>query len=197
MRPNIPRSGVVNSAFGHLQNRLDGVQKGINAAAAREMKTGKYDDAQEWMGVGRSVAEFAQRVEAFAQEWKRLVKTARLVVRPPKVPLVDTGTPKAHSNRTPAWKFCEPALKILSGRGGTATLGEILSDLQPLLAGRLTDSDQALVGKDGGPRWHNDVQRAYRQCQREGWIEKEKRRDGMWRITAKGRAIAQTRAQTS
>ena len=197
MRPNIPRSGVVNSAFHLLQNRLDGVQKGINAAAAREMKNGKYDDAQEWMGVGRSVAEFAQRVEAFAQEWKRLVKTARLVVRPSKEPRVDIGTPQADSTRTPAWKFCEPALKMLAGRGGTATLGQILSDLQPFLAGRLTDSDQALVGKDSVPRWHSDVQRAYRQCQREGWIEKEKRRDGMWRITAKGQAIAQTRAQTS
>jgi hypothetical protein len=197
VRPNIPRSGVVNSAFRLLQSRLDGVQKGINAAAAREMKAGKYDDAQQWMGVGRSVAEFAQRVEAFEQEWKRLVKTARLVVRPPKGPLVDTGTPHADSTRTPAWKFCEPALKMLAGRGGTATLDEILSDLQPFLAGRLTDSDQALVGKDGVPRWQHDVQRAYRQCQREGWIEKEKRRDGMWRITAKGRAIAETRAQTS
>jgi hypothetical protein len=195
--PNIPRSGVVNSAFRVLQNRLDGVQKRINAAAAQEMKIGKYDDAQEWMGVGRSVAEFAQRVEAFAQEWKRLVKTARLVVRPTKVPLVETGTLQANSTRTPVWKFCEPALKILAGRGGTATLGEILSDLQSLLAGRLTDSDQTLVGKNGIPRWHNDVQRAYRQCQREGWIEQEKRRDGVWRITAKGRAIAEMKAQTS
>ena len=91
MRPNIPRSGVVNSAFRLLQNRLDGVQKGINAAAAREMKVGKYDDAQQWMGVGRSVAEFAQRVEAFEQEWKRLVKTARLVVRPLRCPLSTQG----------------------------------------------------------------------------------------------------------
>jgi len=193
MPPCIPRSGVVNSAFRILKNRLSSVQNGINAAAAREMKTGKYDNAQEWIGVGRSVAEFAERVEAFAQEWKRLAKTAHLVPRAPKLPPAEKGTGKANNTRTPAWKFCEPALKILAGKGGTATSNEILTDLGQLLTGRLTEADQAL--KDGIPRWHNDIKRAYRQCQREGWIEKDKHREGIWKITSKGRAISEAKSQ--
>lgn len=191
MRPSIPRSELVNSAFRLLKSRLDSAQRGINTAAAGEMRIGRYDDAQEWIGIGRSVTEFGQRVEAFAQEWRRLVKSARLVARPTKTPVVDAMPAGKNSNRTPVWKFCEPALKVLAARGGTATLEEILGDLQPLLAGILTDSDKASAAKKGVPRWHNEVQRAYRQCQREGWIEKEKRRDGLWKITEKGRALAE------
>jgi hypothetical protein len=95
------------------------------------------------------------------------------------------------SAKTPTWKFCSPALKVLIQNGGTATLNEILTGLEVSLSQTLTDSDRKIMDSRGFPRWHQAVQRAYRQCQREGWIEKQKRRDGTWRITSKGRAVAE------
>lgn len=189
MRLCIPKSGVVNSVFRLLEKRLVNVRKEINAAAAKEMKAGKYEGAQEWMEVGRSVADFAERVSAFSQEWKRLVKAARIVARPKQTPEMGGRASRTSAERTPGWKFCAPALKVLLARGGIATFKEMLSDLEGSLAATLTQSDK-MMGAGSVPRWHREVHRAYRECQREGWIEKQKSRDGVWKITAKGRAIA-------
>ncbi len=194
MRPFIPRSEAVDSAFRLLGRRIDGVRKGINAAAAKEMKVGKYEDAQGWMEIGRSVGDFAGRVEAFTQEWKRLVKAARILGRERANAEADKPSAHAGKKRTPTWRFCEPALRALAGRGGTAALNEIVADLEKSIGASLTEFDRAATGSTGTQRWHMEVQRSYRECQRQGWIEKQKRRDGLWKITPKGRAIGGEKA---
>lgn len=81
MQPSIPRSHTVDSALQQVVKRLDTVRKRINSSAAKEMKADHYEVAQKWMEMGRSVADFTERVVAFAEEWKRLVKATRIVAR--------------------------------------------------------------------------------------------------------------------
>jgi hypothetical protein len=71
---SIPNSTTVDSAFRTVEKRLKQVRKKINTQAAKEMKGGDYGSAQKWMDIGRSVTDFAERVDAFGQEWKRLSK---------------------------------------------------------------------------------------------------------------------------
>lgn len=163
------------------------MHKRINSSAAREMKADHYGVAEKWMEMGRSVTDFAQRLEAFSEEWKRLVKATRIVARAHAGGKADKPAARAMTRRTPIWKFCEPALRALAARGGASTLPELVEELgrDPSLV--LTDFDRVTSSPRGAPRWHKAVEQAYRHCQREGWIEK--RRDGMWKITPEGAGV--------
>ena len=189
MRVSIPKSSGVESAFRRLIKKLSTCQKQINSSAAGDMKSGDYESAQKWIEVGRSVSDFTGRTTAFAHEWKRLVKTARITETNNRPNQASTASARK-TTRTPTWRFCAPSLKALDGMGGTATLDEIIGALQESLAGTLTESDLKLAKARGIPRWHIAVQRCYRQCQKEGWIEKQTRRDRSWKITSKGKGVA-------
>jgi hypothetical protein len=186
--PSIPNSQAVDSALRRVVKRLTTVRKRINASAAKEMKADHYEGAQKWMEMGRSVADFAERLETFAEEWKRLVKATRIVAgaHAGKEPSKLTATVSA--KRTPLWMYCEPALRAVAARGGTVSLAELLEDLGRDFAQTLTDFDRAASSSRGVLRWHKTIGQAYRHCQREGWIEK--RRDEIWKITPKGASVA-------
>ena len=85
MQPSIPNSHAISSAFHRLEKRLNNARKKVNAAAAKEMKADDYETAQKWMEVGRSLADFAERVAAFTQEWKRFVKATTIAAKAGKV----------------------------------------------------------------------------------------------------------------
>jgi hypothetical protein len=188
MRPAIPKPDAVGSAFRVLAKRLATVRKKVNAEAAKEMKVGDYEAAQGWMGVGRSLSDFAQRVDAFAKEWKTLVRTTRIAAQANKPLRAGNGANAKGPKRTPAWKFCEPALKALAAHGGKATTDELIADLGRDLAPSLGAPDRRVAPAKGVPQWQVALAQAYRECQREGWIEK--RRDGLWKITAAGKGVA-------
>jgi hypothetical protein len=152
------------------------------------MKADHYEAAQKWMEMGRSVADFAERLETFAEEWKRLVKATRIVARAQMGKEPSRLTATVAAKRTPVWKYCEPALRALAARGGATPLADLLDDLSRDFAQTLTDFDRATSSSRGLPRWHKAVKQAYRHCQREGWIEK--RHDEIWKITPKGAAVA-------
>ena len=79
MRPSIPKPSAVDAAFKVLAKRLDAAQKRVNAEAARHLKAGQYETAEKWMEIGRSVSGFVDRVAAFSQEWRHLVRALRIV----------------------------------------------------------------------------------------------------------------------
>lgn len=183
----IPKSEGVQSTFKQLIAKLEGTRKKINSLAAKQMKKDEYDAAEKWMEIGRSVADFGKRARAFAEEWKRLTKATKLANAKPSPNLDSAG--KAGPKRTPIWKFCVPALRALAA-GEEMTLDQVLAGVEKQMASVLTAKDLALSGDK--PKWHATVARAHRQCQREGWIEK--RRDGLWKITPKGKAVASSTA---
>lgn len=149
------------------------------------MKAEEYDAARKWMDIGQMVGEFSARVDVFAKEWEQLLDSARAAVGEGSGG--DSERPgKRGSKRTPAWKFRGPALQALLNRGGTASHTDIVSDLRDSMASGFTETDQAVMPARGTPLWHDAVRRVYRQCQREGWIER--RRDDVWKLTSKGRS---------
>lgn len=194
MNPSIPKHTAVDSAFRNLLKRLGAIRKKINSSAAAEMKSGEYEIAQSWIEVGRAVADFEERAGTFGQEWKRLVKATRITARAQTASVLPRAGRDEKSLRTPSWKFCSPALKELLHKGGTASLNEIVTALEESMSQTLTESDREIVRSRGIPRWHVAVQRANRQCQKEGWVEKQKRRDGIWKITTKGKTVVADQA---
>src|ERR1700732_3395322 len=117
MKPAIPNSVAVMSAFRTVEKRLKKAQKRINAQAAREMKSGNYGSAQKWMDVGSAVADFAGRSDAFAEEWKRLTKATRIVNTSVENNHAPNVRGQRNSTKTPSWKFCTTALSSLVEAG--------------------------------------------------------------------------------
>ena len=183
MKLGVPNSATVDSAFRSVEKRLNTVRKKINSTAAKAMKSGNYGVAQKLMENGRAVAEFTDRVEAFVQEWKRLVKTTRLTDKSAEPTTLKVTLRKP--SRTPLWKFCIPALDFVVSRGGSATHDEVITGLEESMGSFLTPKDREPKSPRNPPRWYGTVKKAYKHCQREGWIDK--RTDGVWKITAKGR----------
>lgn len=188
MRETIPRAKVIDTGFRVLEKRFDRVRRSINTEAARSMRAGDYDAVQRWMGVGKNVADFAARLDAFAMEWKRLVKATRIAAGTKTKPATTTKLSATHKRGTSASRFYESAMKALVGRGGEATSDQLLQDLEATLLADLSEVDLKILPRGGTPRWHRTVERARRDCVREGWIEK--RRDKVWKLTENGKQLA-------
>ena len=187
MKLSIPNAAAVDSAFRTVEKRLRQVRRKINAQAARQMKGGDYSSTQKWMEIGRAVGDYADRVDAFGQEWKRLSKATRIANTITEKHAPVKGTSGRVRSKTPAWKFCTPALQAVLSMGGDAKNEDVLQKMEQSMTSALTDKDHQSKSPGGAPLWHMAVKKAYKQCQREGWIEK--RSGNVWKITPKGRAI--------
>ena len=139
------------------------------------------------MEIGRSVSDFAQRVEAFANEWKRLAKATRIANAETAGEAPSRISIKTPPTKTPAWKFCTPALELLNSKGGSLNHQDVLLGLEQSMSSILTNKDREPKSPRNAPRWHGAIKKAYKQSLLEGWIEK--RSDGASKITPKGRSM--------
>ena len=173
------RTNKVQSSFRVLQKRLSVVVKRINAEAAAQMKLGRYDSAKELMEVGRSFSQFYPKVNEISKDWDDL--TAQTISQ-----LGDLGLTTAirQVKVTSPNALCIPALVVALKRGGTAEMADVISGLDSAGAALWKDGD--LVQTGGTLQWQLTLGKSYRLCQRRGFVEK--RTDGIWKITEKGRA---------
>jgi hypothetical protein len=151
------------------------------------MRAGDYDAVQRWMAVGKNVIDFANRLDAFEQEWKRLVKATRIAAANKNSATKVSNAASQGKKATPASRFYEPAIRALANLGGEATAEQLLRGLESAIGYELTKADLQILPRRGIPRWHRTLESVYRDCIREGWIEK--RRDRAWKVTEKGRRL--------
>jgi len=78
VRPGIPNSKAVDSAFRLLEKRLASALKRVNSEAAKRTKANDYPAATAWMQVGEAVSGFAKRAGDFSREWSRLTKATKI-----------------------------------------------------------------------------------------------------------------------
>lgn len=172
------RTNRVQSAFKTLGKRLSVVIRKVNAEAAGQMKAGRYDTAKGLMEIGRSFSDFAAKTHETSETWDKLATQATLAVTDLGIP---TGT--SANKATPPKALCIPALRVVLQRGGHAEMADVISELGNHGI-RWTEGD--LAQSAGTLRWHLTLDKAYRRSQRLGWLEK--RGDGIWKITDKGRS---------
>lgn len=173
------KTNSVRSAFKTLQKRLSVVTRKVNTEAAAQMKAGRYDSTKALMEIGRSFSQFNSRVDEVGKDWDRLI--AEIGSQLTELGLT---TAAAQSKVTLPRALCLPALRIALQRGGSAEMDDVIAELGRATPGLLKKGD--LVEKNGSVRWHTALDKAYRRSQRKGWVEK--RADGAWHITSKGRA---------
>jgi hypothetical protein len=185
MRLAIPKSPAVDIVFRRLSKRLGLCQSRVGTAAVRGMKRGDFEEAQRWVEIGRAVSDFENRVDAFSQEWRRLVKATKLVAIHEAIP--DKALPRSNKNasQTPLWAFYTPALKVVAACGGSATFEDVDDGIEASMRDRFTERDLR-ASKKGLPRWKAALRAAHIHCQKEGWVEKTKSGDKIWKLTDSG-----------
>ncbi len=174
------RANRAESAIRTLQKRIATAQKRVNGEAASQMKAGRYDAAKTLMQVGSSLADFVKDTEALSQSWKDFTTRTAADLEPFGINVVVAG--RSRSITSPV-ALCKPALQAVLTKG-PSEMGAVIAELEGRMT--LTEKDRVLVS--GIPRWHAAVERAYLNSQRHGWIEK--RKDGLWKLTSKGRDAA-------
>jgi len=181
---SIFKPGKVQSALRTLQKRLNVARKRVNAEAASQMKAGRYDAAKGVMEIGSSLSDFVTRVDSLSEGWETFSTQAN-----EKAQQLGLGTAATtESKRTSVRKLSIPALRAILAHGGDGEIPDIIPALESSHAPTLTEADRAVAVQRGVPQWHLTLEKAYRYCQRKGWIEK--RNDGIWKVTAQGELIA-------
>jgi len=193
MPTSIRGSHQVDGAFKKLMKRFESAQKKINGSAAKRMKMGQYEAATKWMEVGQAFDAFSNKIEAICQEWRDLLASSQKTLEEVEVRRIrpkkdDPPKAKAWKVRLLPKQFYAPALKALVGRGGAASSDEMLGDLHSYVLTKFPESELVVNVPFNFPPWQKTVGRIYKHLQRQGWIER--RKDGQWKVTDKGRAAA-------
>jgi len=206
-------SHQVEVAFKKALKRFEATQKKINSSAAKRMKMGHYEAATKWMEVGQTFEVFSKKIEGIQQEWQDLLVSSEKTlegVESRKPRAQRDGSRRTHSveqrseiarkaahkawetMRSAAWispkKLYPSLLKTLVKRGGTASPDEILGDLHNYILSEFPDSELAVNVPFNFPPWQKTARKSYKYLQNQGWIER--RKDGQWKITDKGRSAA-------
>jgi hypothetical protein len=148
------------------------------------MTAGRYDAAKGVMEIGSSLSDFIASVDSLSETWETFSTQAN-----EKAQQMGLGTAATtESKRTSVRKLSIPALKAILAHGGNGEIPDILTAIESNHAPTLTEADRALAVKRGVPNWYLTLEKAYRYCQRKGWIEK--RNDGVWKVTAEGQLVA-------
>jgi len=94
----------------------------------------------------------------------------------------------ARGTKTPEGAFYRPILEILVSRGGSATVGAVLDQIERSMGDMFTEVDlQPLPSSDGRQvRWRNTAQWARNTLVTEGLMERPRRR-GQWEVAQAGR----------
>lgn len=184
MATSIRYSHQVDSAFKQLMKRFETAKKKINSSAAKRMKSGQYEAATKWMDIGRAFDTFSTKIEGVRQEWRDLVTSSQKSLE--EVEAKPTRTGRVGELRIHPKQLYLPALKSLSKRNGSASSEEIIGDLYNHVLSAFPQSDLAVNSPHKFPQWQRTLRRVNKYCQRQGWIER--RKDGQWVITDKGRS---------
>ena len=208
MASSIRGSHQVDGAFKKVMKRFEATKKKINSSAAKRMKLGEYEAATKWMEVGQAFEAFSKKFEVIQQEWDDLIVASEKALEG-----VESNAPKARKKlalnersdiareaadkawktmRSSAWispqKLRIPALQALVKHGGTASLEEMLGDLHKYVLSEFPNSELTVNVPFNFTPWQKIVHKIHRHLEKQGWVEK--RKDGQWRVTEKGRSAA-------
>lgn len=186
MANSIRYSHQVDSAFKQLVKRFQSVKKKTNSSAAKRMKSGRYEAATKWMEIGRAFDAFASKIEGVRQEWRDLVISSQNSLQ--DVETKSVRPRRSAEIRVLPKQLYSPALKALSKRNGTASAEEILEDLHNHVLNAFPQSDLAVNSPLKSLPWQKILRKVYKYCQGQGMIER--RKDGQWVLTEKGRSSA-------
>ena len=170
----LPRSREIRIAFGPLLKEVKESIRQTNSRAAEALQRGRYDRAQQLMGMSKQIDAYRREVVAMKGRLSGLRGGGGSGEKQEAVP--------SHK----LWEYFTPVLRCLIEVGGEGTRAEIQAAFQASYSDWLEPGDRSQMAR--GERWQVMVQRTRKPLLEEGWIEMAGH--GVWGITAQGRRAA-------
>lgn len=194
MKKHVPKAGEVDRALRVVLRKLDASLRSLNANAARHMRGGRYETAEQMLEIGKALKGYRDEVTQLQAKWRELkrgdaVGSATTCVRKGK-----KGLKK--DEMTPLWEYYHPILQALERLGGTARKHDIRRQVFEIMRGRLTPCDLSPLPSGRQKRWESRVGWCRKHLVAEGWLH-AKPEKGMWKLTPKGSEVARAAEQNS
>jgi len=176
----------VHAAFEILLEEIELVANATNEAGAEALKSGRYEEAQRHLDVGKEVADFRAKLRDLQQEWSKLFASG---VPPTRRRKREIGAKLKRGLRTPEERFHRPILEAIEELGGSAPVATVLDRVKAKLEGVLNEYDyQPLPSNRSMERWRNTAQWCRNTLVREGLIREDSPK-GLWAISEQGRQL--------
>ena len=178
----------VSSAFEILLEEIETAIEELNQEGARQFSLSDHKKARLLLEKAEAAILFRGKIKDLQIEWRTLETQIGS----------KTPTEKKRSNtkrksklkrglRTPEEEFKTPILESLIHLGGTASMTDVIIQVEKMMASRLNDYDkQPLLSAPSFPRWRNTVQWARNALVKDGLMANDSPK-GIWAITDAGR----------
>lgn len=178
----------VSSAFEILLEEIETAIEELNQEGARQFSLSDHKKARLLLEKAEAAILFRGKIKDLQIEWRTLETQIGS----------KTPTEKKRSNikrksklkrglRTPEEEFKTPILESLIHLGGTASMTDVIIQVEKIMARKLNDYDkQPLLSAPSFPRWRNTVQWARNALVKDGLMANDSPK-GIWAITDAGR----------
>jgi hypothetical protein len=163
--------GQVDRSLRAVESQLRSALRIVNQQAAKLVGKGKYEEADETVGLARSALRFQDRFESVVAEWHEVSgKSAR------------KGQPKV-----PLWRYYVVVARSLARLGGEATIRDVVANIEATASAEPASQENPSV-LFGNADWKRAVEKARAPMRQHGYVELIGQ--GRWRLTKLGRELA-------
>jgi restriction system protein len=178
----------VFAAFEMLLEEIEVEIDFINQAGSKAFERSDYASVEQHRQRASQATQLRNKLVDLRKEWDVLVT--------PHTDQVEEATIRNERRnlgrlqrglRTPEAAFRQPILKVLTEKGGSARMNDVLNDVEQLMKSVLKQVDyQPLPSQPDAPRWRNTAQWERDTMVKEGLLKSTSPR-GVWEITEAGR----------
>jgi restriction system protein len=184
-------------AFEMLLDEMENVVGALNQEGAQLLTAGKYDEARALIEKVESINVIREKVQSLSEDWRKLsVKSTKKTGGKPRKRKAKSTARLEKGLRTPEDAFKLPLLKTLIEMGGAGRVSDVLDRMEKHAKQILTDHDYEPLSSTDELRWRNTAKWARQEMVNEGILDKDSPY-GIWTITEKGRAWAESHSQDS
>lgn len=179
----------VSSAFEILLEEVETAIEELNQEGARQFSLSDHKKARLLLEKAEAAILFRGKIKDLQIEWRTLETQIESKASTEKV---RRSTTKRKSKlkrglRTPEEEFKTPILESLIHLGGTASMTDVIIQVEKIMSSKLNDYDkQPLLSAPSFPRWRNTVQWARNALVKDGLMANDSPK-GIWAITDAGR----------
>ncbi len=184
----------VSAAFEMLLEEIETRVSLLSRNNAHAWEEWDFTQAGELVKKAQTITDFREEVLHLQRKWEVLFPNEEVEADIPVQSSANQEILERRSlgrlqrgMRTPEQEFRVPLLKVLMDKGGSASMREVLAELEKRMNGILKDVDYNPLPSDPDTiRWRNTAQWSRQAMVNEGLLKNNSPR-GIWEISDKGR----------
>jgi hypothetical protein len=184
----------VSAAFEMLLEEIETRVSLLGRINARAWEERNFDQAGDLVKRAETITDFREEVLQLQKKWEALFPDEEIENDANEEPPINIDTSERRSlgrlqrgMRTREPEFRRPLLKVLVDKGGSASMKDVLAELEKIMKGKLKDVDYDPLPSDPDTiRWRNTAQWSRQAMVNDGLLKNNSPR-GIWEISEAGR----------